>query len=84
MKPAAILDVGSSKIVCAIGDFSGSDGITIYGTAVCPYAGYEDGEFLDHKSLHNAVVDAISRQSRKPESGFARLQLRFPARLPNC
>ncbi len=79
MKPAAILDVGSSKIVCAIGDFSGSDGITIYGTAVCPYAGYEDGEFLDHKSLHNAVVDAIQQAEQE-----ARIRIREVAIAVPC
>ena len=78
MKPAAILDVGSSKIVCAIGDFSGTDGITIYGTAVCPYEGYEDGEFLDHKALHTAVVNAIQQAEQEARIRIREIAIAVP------
>ncbi|MDO4543708.1 MAG: cell division FtsA domain-containing protein [Clostridia bacterium] len=61
MKPAAILDIGSSKVVCLLGSAVQTDGIVVHGAGVAPYDGFSDGEFLDRQSLHTAVVDAISK-----------------------
>ena len=59
MRPAAILDIGSSKIVCLCGSTAVRGGTVVHGAGVCAYAGYESGEFLDIKSLDEAIVSAI-------------------------
>ena len=61
MKPAAILDVGSSKVVCLCGSMVDKDGIVVHGAGISTYAGFRDGAFLDKQSLHNAVVDCVHK-----------------------
>lgn len=61
MKPAAILDIGSSKVVCLCGSAAQKDGIVVHGAGVAPYDGFIDGAFVDRQSLHAAVVDALSK-----------------------
>ena len=79
MKPAAILDIGSSKIVCLCGGFVKREGITVHGVAVRPYAGYEDGAFLDHRSLHSAVVEAIQAAEQESRMRIREVALSVPA-----
>ena len=45
MKPATILDVGSSKVVCLClcGSMVDKDGIVVHGAGICAYAGFRDG-----------------------------------------
>ena len=74
MKPAAVLDIGSSKIVCLCGSFVNRDGITVHGVSVCPYKGYQAGSFTDRRSLHNAIVEAVSKTEQE-----ARLRIREAA-----
>lgn len=61
MKPAAVLDIGSSKVVCLYGSAAQKDGIVVHGAGVAPYDGFQNGEFLDRQSLHAAVVEAVSK-----------------------
>lgn len=79
MKPAAILDIGSSKIVCLCGSFVKREGITVHGVSVRPYAGYEDGAFLDHRSLHSAVVEAIQSAEQESRVRIREIALSVPA-----
>lgn len=74
MKPAAVLDIGSSKIVCLCGSFVNRDGITVHGVSVCPYNGYQAGAFSDHRSLHNAIVESVSKAEQE-----ARMRIREAA-----
>ena len=43
MKPATILDVGSSKVVCLCGSMVDKDGIVVHGAGISTYAGFRDG-----------------------------------------
>ena len=79
MKPAAVLDIGSSKIVCLCGSFASHDGMTVHGVSVCPYGGYQDGAFTDHRSLHNAIVDAVSRTEQEARIRIREIALSVPA-----
>ena len=82
MKPAAVLDIGSSKIVCLCGSFVNRDGITVHGVSVCPYKGYQAGAFLDHRSLHNAIVEAVSKTEQEARLRIRELAVSVPA--PFC
>lgn len=77
-KPAAILDVGSSKIVCLVGS-SVKDGMAVHGAAVCNYAGYRDGEFLNETSLQEKVIEAISRAEQESRLRIREIAVAVPA-----
>lgn len=79
MKSAAVLDIGSSKIVCLCGSPVKPDGIVVHGTAVCPYAGYRDGAFEDEKSLRSAVIEAIQKAEQESRSRILEVAVAVPA-----
>ena len=82
MKPAAVLDIGSSKIVCLCGSFVNRDGITVHGVSVCPYNGYQVGSFSDHRSLQNAIVEVISKTEQEARMRIREVAISVPA--PFC
>ncbi len=82
MKPAAVLDIGSSKIVCLCGSFVNRDGITVHGVSVCPYNGYQAGAFSDYRSLHNAIVEAVSKAEQEARMRIREAAISVPA--PFC
>ncbi len=82
MKPAAVLDIGSSKIVCLCGSFVHRDGITVHGVSVCPYNGYQAGAFSDHRSLHNAIVESVSKAEQEARMRIREAAISVPA--PFC
>ena len=82
MKPAAVLDIGSSKIVCLCGSFVNRDGITVHGVSVCPYKGYQNGAFLDQRALNNAVVEAVSKTEQEARMRIREMAINVPA--PFC
>ena len=59
MRPAAILDIGSSKIVCLCGSTAVRGGTVVHGVGVSDYAGYESAEFFDERSLEEAIVACV-------------------------
>lgn len=82
MKPAAVLDIGSSKIICLCGSFSGRDGMSVHGVSVCPYSGYHDGAFEDPRALREAIIDAVSQTEQEARLRIRELALSVPA--PFC
>lgn len=57
---SAILDIGSSKVICLICTDDGHDNILVQGAGIREYKGYRHGVFEDEESLSDAVVDALS------------------------
>lgn len=79
MKSVAVLDIGSSKIVCLCGSFANHDGMMVHGVSVCPYAGYQNGAFADYRSLFNAVVEAVSQTEQTSRMRFREIAVGVPA-----
>lgn len=79
MKPAAVLDIGSSKVVCLCGSMADGDGIVVHGAGVCAYEGYRDGTFIDKQSLHNAVVEALQKAEQESRIRIRDVALTVPA-----
>ena len=79
MKPATILDVGSSKVVCLCGSMVDKDGIVVHGAGICAYAGFRDGAFLDKQSLHNAVVECVQKTEQESRLRIRDVALTVPA-----
>lgn len=78
MKPAAVLDIGSSKVVCLCGSMADGDGIVVHGAGVCAYEGYRDGAFIDKQSLHNAVVEALQKAEQESRIRIRDVALTVP------
>lgn len=78
MKPATVLDVGSSKVVCLCGSMVDKDGIVVHGAGVSPYAGFRDGAFLDKQSLHSALVDCIRKTEQESRLRIREVALTVP------
>ena len=79
MKPAAVLDIGSSKVICLCGSMADGDGIVVHGAGVCTYEGYRDGVFIDKQSLHNAVVEALQKAEQESRIRIRDVALTVPA-----
>lgn len=79
MKPAAVLDIGSSKVVCLCVSMADGDGIVVHGAGVCTYEGYRDGVFIDKQSLHNAVVEALQKAEQESRIRIRDVALTVPA-----
>ena len=79
MKPAAVLDIGSSKVVCLCGSMADGDGIVVHGAGVCTYEGYRAGAFIDKQSLHNAVVEALQKAEQESRIRIRDVALTVPA-----
>ena len=82
MKPAAVLDIGSSKIVCLCGSFVNRDGITVHGVSVSPYRGFQNGAIIDQRSLNNAIVEAVSKTEQEARMRIREMAIGVPA--PFC
>ena len=68
MKPAAILDIGSSKVVCLSGSVLDKGGIVVHGAGVSGCEGYLEQTFPDKQSLHDAIIDAIQKAGENYKS----------------
>jgi cell division protein FtsA len=49
---------------------------------VCPYNGYQAGAFSDHRSLHNAIVEAVSKTEQEARMRIHEAAVSVPA--PFC
>lgn len=58
-KQTAVLDIGSSKIICLICGNGENGNIVVHGAGVRSYKGYRDGKFNDEGRLGKAIEDAI-------------------------
>ncbi len=79
MKPAAILDIGSSKVVCLCGSSVHTDGILVHGVGICEYSGIEGGEFPDETSLREAILTAIETAEQQSRIRIREIALSVPA-----
>lgn len=79
MKPAAILDIGSSKVVCLVGSVLDKGGIVVHGAGVSGCDGFLVDAFLDKQSLHDAIIDAIQKAEQEYRARIRDVALTVPA-----
>jgi len=79
MKPAAILDIGSSKVVCLSGSVLDKGGIVVHGAGVSGCDGFVEDRFLDKQSLHDAIVDAVQKAEQESRTRIRDVALTVPA-----
>lgn len=56
----AILDIGSLKVVCMIGDCSAEGRFEVYGIGICEHKGLRKGIFIDEAQLASAIKTAVN------------------------
>ncbi|MBE5785288.1 MAG: hypothetical protein E7330_05755 [Clostridiales bacterium] len=56
----AVLDIGSSKVMCLIASMDGRDGMVVRGAGMREYSGYENGKLSDPQQLSEAISDAVA------------------------
>jgi len=79
MRPTAVLDIGSSKIVCLYGSRTEDGGTVVHGAGVVPYAGYREGVFSDRDSLRDALRSAVQKAEQESCMRIRELTLTVPA-----
>ncbi|MDL2217850.1 hypothetical protein LJC27_04255 [Christensenellaceae bacterium OttesenSCG-928-M15] len=68
MKYAAVLDIGSSKVVSICAGRVGKDGMAVYGAGVRTYSGFRSGRFVDEQELVRAITESLDEMQK--ECGF--------------
>ncbi len=75
----AILDVGSSKVLCLICGTDGKDGILVHGAGIREYKGYRRGVIEDEQTLSDAIVDALSAAETEAKHRVRDISVGVPA-----
>lgn len=75
----AILDIGSSKIICLICSPDGREGIIVRGAGIREYDGYKDGRFLDGQQFSDAVVEALTMAEEEAKVRVRDVNVGVPA-----
>lgn len=75
----AVLDVGSSKMICLICSSDGKGGVLVHGAGVCEYKGYKHGVFADEKNTVNAIERAIEAAEDECKRTVRHISVGVPA-----
>ena len=75
----AVLDIGSSKIICLICSPDGKGRIVVHGAGVTEHRGYKQGAMVDEQQFAEAVVDAIEQAEKEAKRYVKELSVGVPA-----
>lgn len=75
---AAVLEVGSQKLTCIIGQRGVNNTFIIKSIAECDYDGFSDGRFFDLTSLANAVREVLSVTAKNSRTAIDKLYISVP------
>lgn len=78
MKPTAVLDIGSSKVVCLCGSIADREGMIVHGVGVASCESYFNGEFTDKQGLHDAIIDVIHKAEQEARTRIEEVVLTVP------
>ncbi|MFZ5975486.1 MAG: cell division protein FtsA [Bacillota bacterium] len=75
---ASAIDIGTSKIVCVIGEQRATGGADIISYGKSEYAGIRRGAFIDEKGLPMAINEAVSRAQEQAHMRIRRTIVGVP------
>ncbi len=75
----AILDIGSSKVICLICGTDGRDNIIVQGAGIKEYPGYKRGAFSDEQLLSDAIVEALGAAEAEARHRVRDISVGVPA-----
>lgn len=78
MKPTAILDIGTSKIVCLCGSMLDRDGIVVHGAGISACNCFIGDTFSDLHGLHSAIVEAVQKAEQEARTRIRDVALTVP------
>ena len=79
MRHCAILDIGSSKVVCMIVSSEPDGAIIVHGTGIREYSGYRLGELPNRRELAQSVSGAIHAAERAAKVTVKELTVGVPS-----
>ncbi|RAP35581.1 hypothetical protein DID80_06205, partial [Candidatus Marinamargulisbacteria bacterium SCGC AAA071-K20] len=74
------LDIGSSKICCAICEIDGQGGLSLRGIGTSISGGLDNGLITDQEELQRAISRAISRAERESRVSTANVITNLPVK----
>lgn len=75
----AVIDFGTSKIVTAIAENGSFSRFDIRGTGTVPYAGYQDGEWIEPIELKERIKDSVTAAEYEAKTGIREIFVSVPA-----
>ena len=78
-KNNTVIDIGTEKIMVAVGNANQGGDITIIGSGEAEYAGYLDGEFLEPDKLGVSIRQAIKLAERNSHTTIKEVYVGVPA-----
>lgn len=75
----AIVDIGSSKVICLICSPDGKDGIVVHGAGIREYKGYKRGTIIDEHAFCDAIVDALAQAEGEVRGRVRDISVGVPA-----
>ena len=74
----AVLEIGSQKITCLIGQRGVNGTFLIKSLAECEYEGFSEGNFFDQQSLSSAISDVLKRTAKTARTSINKLFVSVP------
>lgn len=75
----AVLDIGSSKVICLICSPDGKDSIVVHGAGIREYKGYKRGIMEDEQQFSDTVVDALALAEGEARRRVREISVGVPA-----
>ena len=74
----AVLEVGTQKITCIIGQRGVNGTFLIKSLAECDYEGFSEAQFFDQQSLSSAISEVLKRTSKAARTSINKLYVSVP------
>ena len=76
---SAIIDIGSSKILCLICSANQGDNMLVHGAGIREYSGYKNGRFESEQELGDAIIDALEMAEQEAKHRVREISVGVPA-----
>ncbi len=83
-RQTAVLDIGSSKVLCLICSPDDNSEVIVQGAGICGYKGYKNGDFVDEKRLTSAVAEAVEKAENEAKRSVRSLVVGVNAPFSEC
>lgn len=74
----AVLEIGSQKVTCIIGQRGVNGTFLIKSLAECDYEGFCDGNFFDQQSLSSAISEVLKTTAKAARTSINKLYVSIP------
>lgn len=75
---SAIIDIGSSKILCLICSDNQGENMLVHGAGIREYSGYKNAQFESEQALGDAIVDALEMAEKEAKHRVREISVGVP------